>query len=178
MSDQKHTLIAAIYPDAEHAQTTIDMLERMHKAVTITMKDAAIITKNEDGKIEIHETNDISGKGGAIRGAVIGGVFGLIFPPSLLLSGLVGGALGGLLGKFIDRGVENEDIKELANKLTGTQAAIVALVDNDSVLATQSALSGYEGDLISQPVSDDVLKKVFEAEASDQTATGDTPKFS
>ena len=177
MSDQEHTLLAAIYPNEEHAQTIIDMLESMHRAVTISMKDAAIISKNEEGKIEVRESDDLSGKGGAIRGAVIGGVFGLIFPPSILLTGVLGGALGGLLGRFIDRGVENDDIKKLADKLAPGQAAVVALVSNDSVLATQNALSGYEGDLISQPVSDDMLKKVFEAEASNQTATGGNPDF-
>jgi len=177
MSDQAHSIVAAVYPSQEQAQVTIDMLERMHKAVTITLKDAAIITKNDEGKIEIHETDDISGGGGAIRGAVIGGVFGLIFPPSLLVSGLLGGALGGLLGRFIDRGIENDEIKKLGETLNPGQAAVIALVSEESLMATQGALRGYEGTLVVQKVSDDVIKKAFEADASNQSASGDSPSF-
>jgi uncharacterized membrane protein len=177
MSDQPLTLLAAAYPDREHAQTTLDMLEKMHRALTITLKDATLITRNDDGKIEVHETDELTTGKGAKRGAVIGGVVGLIFPPSILLTGAIGGAIGGFLGKLRDTGIKNDEVEKLAEGLQPGQAAIVALVTNDTVLAAQNALSGYKGELVMSSVSDDVMKKVYEAEASNETATGDRPDF-
>jgi uncharacterized membrane protein len=177
MSDQNLTLLAAAYPNREHAQTTIDMLEKMHRALTITLKDATLVTRNEDGKIEVHETDELTTGKGAKRGAVIGGVVGLIFPPSILLTGALGGAIGGFLGRLRDTGIKNEEVKKLAEGLAPGQAAVIALVTDDTVVAAQNALSGYEGELVISSVSEDVMKKIYEAEASNETATGDRPDF-
>ena len=49
MSTSAH-LLAAIYPDREHAQVILDMLESMHRADTVTLVDAALITKDDQGK--------------------------------------------------------------------------------------------------------------------------------
>ena len=46
MSETKSVqLLAAVYPDEEHAKTTIDMLHDMHRAANIDLVDSAMITK-------------------------------------------------------------------------------------------------------------------------------------
>jgi uncharacterized membrane protein len=45
MSDTTITMMAAKYPDQEHAQTILTMLESMHRALTIDLKDAVMATK-------------------------------------------------------------------------------------------------------------------------------------
>jgi uncharacterized membrane protein len=177
MSDHKVTMLAATYPDEEHAKTTLDMLERMHQGLTITLKDSAMITRDADGKVKIHESKEVTTKKGAKRGIVVGAVLGVIYPPSLLMSGALGGAIGGLLGKVRDTGIKNPRLKEMADRLQPGQAAIVALVADETLAAAQGALKGYEGTLVSEPVSEEMMNRITEAEASDQTATGDTPSF-
>ena len=52
MTDKPVQLLAAVYPNEEHAKTTIDMLHEMHRAANIDLVDSAMITKNDDGKIK------------------------------------------------------------------------------------------------------------------------------
>src|SRR5215211_7486737 len=84
-------LLAATYPDLEHARVTFDMLQHMHRAANIDLVDSALVRKDEKGKIKIEETTELTTGKGARRGAIITGVFGLIYPPSLLGSVLIGG---------------------------------------------------------------------------------------
>jgi uncharacterized membrane protein len=162
MSDPTITLMAAKYPNQEHAKTIFDMLESMHQALTIGLKDAVMATKEDDGKIKVYETTDVSTRKGLKRGATAGGILGVIFPPSLLVTAVVGGGIGALWGKVKDSGVKHDEIKALAESLAPGQAALVVLVANESVTATQLALGSYEGELVTKLVSDDEFKKLYE----------------
>ena len=167
MSDTNVTLMAAKYPNQEHAQTILDTLELMHRGLTIDLKDAVMITKEDDGKIKVHETSDVTTGKGLKRGLIAGGILGLIFPPSLLVTALVGGGLGALWGKIKDSGVKHDEIEDLAKSLTPDQAALIVLVSNDSVTSTQLALGSYDGELVTKPVSEDELKQIFEQEGQE-----------
>jgi uncharacterized membrane protein len=150
MSDKQLELLAAVYADQDRAQTICDMLEQMHRATTITLDDAAVVTKGADGKLQIHETREVTTAKGAKRGAIAAGLFGLVFPPSLIVSAVAGGVVGGLWGKLRDTGIKTKSMKDLGDKLEPGKAAVVALVDQASVAATERALQGYDGELIRQ----------------------------
>jgi uncharacterized membrane protein len=161
MSDKNITLMAAKYPDQEHAQTILSMIESMHQARTIDLKDAVMATKEADGKIKLHETTDVTTRKGLKRGLIAGGILGAIFPPSLLVTAALGGGIGAIWGKIKDSGVKHADLKALGDSLTPGQAALIVLVSNESVTATQLALGSYEGELVTKPVSDDELKELY-----------------
>jgi uncharacterized membrane protein len=156
-------LLAAVYPDTEHAKVTFDMLRNMHRASTITLIDSALVTKNDDGKIKIEETTELTTGKGARRGAIIMGVFGLIYPPSLLGSILVGGGVGAVAGRLRDTGIKNPQLKEIADQLEPGKAAVIALADDFSSVDVQRALEGYEGTLIIQAVDEQTMKELFKA---------------
>jgi uncharacterized membrane protein len=164
MSKTVH-VIAAVYPDRDHAKVIIDMLQQMHRAVTITLLDAALATKDDQGKIHIEETKEVTTRKGARRGAIAAGVFGLIFPPSLIASAVAGGAIGALAGRARDTGVKRGRLEEIANQLEPGKAAVIALADDESQLAIQHALVGYEGTLITEPLDEETLKVLYEAES-------------
>jgi uncharacterized membrane protein len=161
MSDSAN-LIAAIYPDREHADTIYDMLERMHKGLTITVKDAAFVTKGDGGKLEIHETRELTAAKGAVRGALITGALAIIYPPSLLVSLFGGGLLGGLIGRARDTGIKTKDMKALADQLSDERVALFVMVDDESVLATQNAMSSNEGDLVVMPIDQATMVELNE----------------
>jgi len=162
-------LLAAVYTEEERARTICDMLEQMHRATTITLDDAAVVTKGADGKLQIHETREVTAGKGAKRGAIAAGLFGLVFPPSLIVSAVAGGAVGALWGRLRDTGIKTQAIKQLGDKLEPGKAAVVALVDQGSVHDVEVALQGYDGELIRQSFSAAETEKV--QAASD---TGDT----
>ncbi|HEY7030216.1 MAG TPA: DUF1269 domain-containing protein [Thermomicrobiales bacterium] len=167
-------MMAAVYPDREHAKVTIDMLQQMHRAVTITLLDAAMATKDDQGKIHIEETKELTARKGARRGAIAAGVFGLIFPPSLIASAVAGGAIGALAGRARDTGVKRGRMEEIANQLEPGKAAVIALAEDEWVLPIQQALVGYEGTLITEPIDEETLKMLYEAEALGEVTQGAT----
>lgn len=154
--------MAAKYPDQEHAKTILDMLESMHHALTIDLEDAVMLTREADGKIKTHETTDVSTRKGAKRGLIAGGILGVIFPPSLIATALAAGGIGAIWGKIKDSGVKNDDIKELAESLTGDQAAIIVLVSDKTAQATQRALGSYDGEVINKIYSEEDMVKTYE----------------
>jgi len=158
-------LLAAVYPDREHAKVTFDMLHQMHRAGRITLVDSALVRKNDDGKIKVEETSELTVRKGARRGAIITGVLGLIYPPSLLGSVLVGGAIGAVAGRLRDTGIKNPQLKEIADRLEPGKAAVIALAEDPSTARVQGALEGYEGTLIIQVLDEETLKELYKAAA-------------
>jgi len=171
MSDKQLELLAAVYADMDRAQVICDMLEQMHKATTITLDDAVIVTKGSDGKLQIHETREVTTAKGAKRGAIAAGLFGLVFPPSLIVSAVAGGAVGALWGKLRDTGLKTKSIKDLGDTLEPGKAAVVALVDKASVPATERALQGYDGELIRQSFTAKETAEVQAAASSTESTT-------
>jgi uncharacterized membrane protein len=155
----------------DRAQTICDMLEQMHKATTINLDDAVIVTKGSDGKLQIHETREVTTGKGAKRGAIAAGLFGLVFPPSLIVSAVAGGAVGALWGKLRDTGLKTKSIKDLGETLEPGKAAVVALVDQASVHATERALQGYDGELIRQSFTPKETAEVEAAATSTESTT-------
>lgn len=161
-------LVAAAYQTHDDAKTILDMLQQMHRAVTITLIDAAVISKNEEGKVKVHETDELTVGKGARRGAIVTGVLGLIYPPSLIVSLVTGGVIGGLAGKLRDTGVKNDTMKEIAGHLDAGKFAVVALVSAESVPVVQDAMNSLHATLIVQPLSEEQMKEIYLAAEADR----------
>ncbi len=158
--DKSVHLMAGVYADRERAKVILDMLESMHREGTITLVDAAMLTKNEKGKLEVEETAELTGRDGARRGAVILGIVGLIYPPSLIATVIAGGGIGALAGKLRDTGIKKGQMRDIAAKLDGDQAAVMALSESASVLAIEQSLKGYEGELLTQELGPELSADV------------------
>jgi uncharacterized membrane protein len=148
MSNKQYELFASIYRDEEGAKTILETLERMHKAGNITLKDAATVTKDAEGKLNIKETREITTGKGAKRGAVIAGIFAVIYPPSLIVSALAGGAVGGALGKLRDTGIKTDKMKELGDSLEPGNVAIILLAEPGWSKQIEEVMEGYPGQFI------------------------------
>ena len=141
---QQVELLAASFSDQYTANQCLDQLKQMHKEGTIDLIDAAVLTKQADGKLKINEIEELTPKKGRRRGAVIGGIFGAIFPPSILVSAVVGAVAGGALGRFTDQGMKNEDLKAIGEELKPGHSAIIAIVEDKWIEQFTRAIEGYE----------------------------------
>jgi uncharacterized membrane protein len=159
MSKPAH-MLAATYPDREHARTILDMLESMRRGQRIKLVDAAMATKDSEGKLQIEETQELTGRKGATRGALIMGSVALFFPPSIIAGALAGGAVGAIAGRFHDSGVKNKQLHDLAARLEPGQALIIALTEEESVAVVESALTGYDGTLVIAEIDAETLDKM------------------
>jgi uncharacterized membrane protein len=162
---KKLDLVAAVYTDQERASTILTMLQQMHAAGTITLEDSAMVTRGEDGKVNVQETRDVTGKKGLKRGAIAGGLVGILFPPGLIVAALAGGGLGAVWGKLRDTGLKNKQLEGLGEKLESGKFAVVALCDPESTHKVEVALAGYDGELVKHTFSEAETAKIEDATA-------------
>ncbi len=140
-----YEVFVAGYSDEAGAKSALSTLQEMDKAGSIEIIDAALISKDMEGKVSIVETAELTPKKGAGKGAIIGAVLGVIFPPSLLAGAVLGGTIGALVGKFTDKGLfENTELKEAAEDLPDGSSAIIAVVEDKWVQQMATAIEGYE----------------------------------
>jgi uncharacterized membrane protein len=162
MSDELQ-VVSAVFSDEERAESILEMLQSMHRASTIELKDAALVIRQADGKLHIKETKEVTTAKGAKRGAIIAGIFGVIYPPSLIASVIVGGGLGAFWGKIRDTGIKNSSLKQIGDKLQPGQIALVALTDAASAPKIEQAFQGYEAQPVRAQLSSEESTAVVDA---------------
>ena len=108
-------LIVVGFHNKFEAEEGLLALRKMEKEHLIDLEDAAIVVKNEKGKVKIKQTNDLVSEG-TISGSLWGALIGLLFLEPLL--GLaIGAASGALGGALQDIGVNDSFMKELGQTL-------------------------------------------------------------
>ena len=145
-------LIVVTYPDLYKAGEVVAVLQRLQKQYLLEMEDAAFVTKDESGKVKLHQTVQLTQLGaasGAVSGTFWGALIGLLFLNPLLgavAGAAVGGASGAISGAVSDYGIPDDFIKSLGNDLkAGTSAAFVLIrkATTDKVLAEVSKYGGH-----------------------------------
>jgi uncharacterized membrane protein len=128
MSDKtaKYSFIVVKYPGKETADTALKAVLGLAKEKVVKLRDAAVITKTEKGKIKLHQTKDDSTSKGLLKGGGIGVIFAVLFGPAGWI--VAGAALGGAFATF-DRGIKNKLLKELGENMTPEQSAMAVLVE-------------------------------------------------
>jgi uncharacterized membrane protein len=108
-------------------------------------RDAAVVTRLENGRVELHQARQVAAGEGVVGGGTAGFVAGM------LLGGPVGGALLGMLGGGIwasrDTGVPDARLRELGDSLVPGRALLCVLVKADDAAAAREALAAY-GDVV------------------------------
>jgi len=148
MAEQvKDTLyvIAAAYDDVDDAVADYEAVKQLYREVKSSNDfDAAVISKHEDGKVEIVKKHEQPTRHGAAVGLGWGlavGVVATIFPPvgiGLVAAGGAGAAIGGVTG-HASGGMSRNDLKELGDTLDAGQAGLIAVYETN--LADQVAAS-------------------------------------
>ena len=127
MADKdKYSFIVVKYPEKDKADAALKEVMSMAKEKVVKLRDAAVITKTEKGKIKLHQTKDDATSKGLLKGGVIGVIFALLFGPAGWI--VAGSALGGAFATF-DRGIKNKLLKELGENMTPEQSAMAVLVE-------------------------------------------------
>ena len=90
MSDNPVQLVVAAFKDEGSAKAALKELKQAQKAKVIKIENAAVLRKDEKGKLHIKETHDMGGGKGAVFGGVGGAAIGLIGGPALLVPTAVG----------------------------------------------------------------------------------------
>ena len=119
-------LIVIAYDDefkAEEVRLTLAKLQVEH---LIELEDAAVVVKDEHGKIKLKQAVNLT-SAGAASGGFWGVLIGILFF-NPLLGAAVGAASGALAGAFSDIGVDDNFIRELGETLQPKSSALFVLV--------------------------------------------------
>jgi uncharacterized membrane protein len=126
VSDNPMFLYAAEYESVDDAKADLEELKELHREHVVGTYDAAVLTKNEEGKVKIVDKTEKPTQHGGWAGLAVGAAIGVIFPPSILVSGLVGAGAGALIG-HLRGGMSNSDLKEVGEMLDDSEAALIVV---------------------------------------------------
>jgi uncharacterized membrane protein len=123
MADEPVFVYIAAYAGEADAQADYEVLRELHDAGVVGTYDAALVTKDAEGKVHVHK-HEKPTQHGAWTGLGVGAVVGILFPPSIIGTAIVGGAAGGLAG-HLWHGMSRGDVKDLGEALDAGEAALV-----------------------------------------------------
>jgi uncharacterized membrane protein len=149
-------LIVAAFKDEKTAKEALKALKQAQKDKLIKIDNAAVLRKDEKGKLHITETADMGGKKGAALGGIAGAAIGLIAGPALLVPAAVGALVGGLAAKLRDSGFSNARLETLGEGLKPGSSAIVAVVEHTWVIQVENAMAEAGADMMTASISADI----------------------
>jgi len=138
-------------------------LAKLQKEYLIEMEDVVVVTKNDKGKVKLHQAVNLTAAG-AVSGGFWGMLIGMIFLNPLAGAALGAGA-GALSGKFTDIGIGDNFIKELGETLTPESSALFVLVRKVTPDKVLEALKGFGGKILKTSLTadkEDTLREVLE----------------
>jgi uncharacterized membrane protein len=154
-------LIAVAYPDRGTAETVRQTLADLVAKHVIELEDAVVVTRDDDGKVHLHQTIRPAATGAA-GGALWGGLIGLVFLAPLL-GMAVGAAAGGAAGAFTDAGINDDFMRRLGQKLSPGGAALIVLVRKVTPDKVLPEIQRYGGDVIQTSLDDETEDRLREA---------------
>jgi uncharacterized membrane protein len=154
-------LVAVAYPDESTAKEVLNVLGRLQTEHSIDIEDAVVITRNQDGKVKLHQSMKPAAAGAA-GGALWGGLIGLLFLAPLL-GMAVGAAAGGAAGALTDVGVDDRFLKELGAKLEPGAAALIVLVHRSTPDKVLPEIQKFGGEVLQTSLSDEQEQQLQEA---------------
>ena len=132
-------IFVATYVDEAAARDDYRVVKGLHARGLVGSYDAAVITKDSDGKV--HENKDETAtRHGAWWGIAAGAVVGLLFPPSILGAAAVGGVIGGVSG-HLAKGMSRSRAKALGDFIDPGQAGLIIVGESKVKDAVQKAVT-------------------------------------
>jgi uncharacterized membrane protein len=151
----------------EDENTAFDMratLAKLQKEYLIEMEDVVVVTKDEKGKVKLHQAVNLTAAG-AVHGAFWGMLFGILFF-NPVVGAAVGAGAGALSGKLQDIGIDDNFIKDLSKSFTPGSSALFVLVRKSTPDKVLEALEGFKGKVLKTSLTADreeTLRKVLES---------------
>ena len=148
MAMDTFTLIASQYALEEDALADYDAVREVYLDLDIIdTYDAAVITKDDDGKVRIVKKVEEPARHGAIGGLAVGlavGALVALFPAVALGAGLaIGGASGAVLGAtagHVVAGMSRSDLKDLGELLDAGTSGLIVVAAADVEARVEAAI--------------------------------------
>lgn len=159
-------LIVVAYPDEYRAAEVLAVLQRLQGKVLIDLEDAVYVTKDENGKLKLHETvpmTKIGATTGMVSGTFWGMLIGLLFlQPALgaVAGAAIGAGTGALSGKLADYGIKEDFIRQLAQNLQNGSSALFVLIRRATPDKVLAEVRPYGGTILHSTLSTEAEKRL------------------
>ena len=153
--------VVAAFPNEQGASRALEELRGADRDL-IGVKEAAVLVRGADGKLEIKESHHMGR--GAVVGGVAGAVIGLVTGPIGWVT-VGGAAVGALAQRLRDTGFPDDRLKEIGEALTPGTSALVAIVEHRWVLKLEEQLRAAGAKYATEVVKADVAAQLEEAKA-------------
>jgi uncharacterized membrane protein len=143
--------------------TALDMraaLSKMQKEYLIEMGDVVVVTKDQEGKVKLHQAVNLTAAG-AVGGGFWGMLVGMIFL-NPLIGAAVGAGAGALSGKLADVGIDDKFIKEVGGTLGNGSSALFVLVRKATPDKVLEGLKQFKGKVLKTSLTADSEAKLRE----------------
>jgi uncharacterized membrane protein len=163
------TLVVIGYKDLYQAEEVRLKLWKMQKDYLIDLEDAVVATKDQDGKVKLHQAVNLTATG-ALSGGFWGSLIGLIFLNPLL--GLaMGAAAGAASGALTDVGIDDKFMKDLAATMQPGSSALFVLARKATPDKVLEEIQGTGGTILQTSLSHDDEAKLQAAMSAAQPST-------
>ncbi len=136
--------LAVIAFDDEHnAFKMRATLAKLQKDYLIEMEDVVVVTKDDKGKVKLHQAQNLTAAG-AISGGFWGTLIGMILL-NPVLGAAIGAGVGAVSGSLGDIGISNDFMKELGASFKPGCSALFVLVRNSTPDKVLDALEPFRG---------------------------------
>jgi uncharacterized membrane protein len=161
-------LVIVEVPSRDAGLDALDRLRAAQDEGRITVEDAALVYRDADRSVKVHQTRDAGAGIGAMRGGLVGLAVGIIAAPAVVLATAAGAGVGAVAAKLRDGGVNDAMLRRLGDLLEGREAAVVVLADEASAqvltdrideLAGRGAALDYE---VLPPEAQDLIREAIE----------------
>jgi uncharacterized membrane protein len=146
-------MVAVAYPDAVTAEQALTELRALHAEDILELTDAVLVTREESGAVNLHDEPD-SAAAGAVDGALWGGFIGLLLLQPLL-GAAIGAAIGGIDGATSEDSDQTRFIKDLGQRLSPGNAAVIALFEDGTMDKVLPRVSQHGGWILHTSLSND-----------------------
>jgi len=136
MNGKPFIAFVATYDDVADARQDFNEIKQAHRQGFIGEYDAALVSKDENGKIQVDSVSDEAGRKWIWAGLGAGALIGLIFPPSILATSAIGALSGAVFGRFRD-GISDGALDLVGEAITGDNAALVVIAEERVTEALQ-----------------------------------------
>jgi uncharacterized membrane protein len=135
------SLVVLAFEDTDGAEAMREKMYDIQRRKLITLDDAAVVVRKENGKTKVKQAHSLVGAG-ALGGAFWGMLIGLLFFAPWL--GLIAGASSGAIaGKLGDIGVDDSFIKEVSETIEPGHSALFLLARDAKLERVKEELEGF-----------------------------------
>ena len=145
MSDEQYVpavgFLVMAFTDEMSGDDALKAMKDAKKQGQFYFEDAAVIKQDSAGKVDYHETGDMSTGKGAGVGALVGGIIGILGGPAGVALGAGAGAAIGAAAAHGDAGFRDESLETIGVALQPGTSAVAAITSHDFLKAVQKQVA-------------------------------------